>query len=232
MATRRSLQGRTTHNSLTPEAGRVMYVGLGSDRSLTLLHKLVTDTGITIARSTLANWSRRYGWVLSAAEFDAKQRQAVTVNVALRDAIVDNGRQAQFGRAFQELALLGIATKRTDEFGRPVNRVDLTGTEIARLGEVGIKIERLASGEATERIDMMSAAMRVITEQVGPAVRQLVGEIDQVCEGLPPEHAQTVRDAMAGAVRRMALEVDRVIDSEFRAYGLSLDEASGDEDDE
>ena len=212
------------------------YRALGKDRSVQKVWEIARAAGDTVALKTLHLYSADFGWVENARKYD-EERRAVVAQTQLSDAIADNVRHASFGRAFQELALLGIAAKRTDEEGRPRTRVELSGSEIARLGEVGIKIERLASGMATDRMEIMSGAMRVIVEEIGPAVMAMLDALSARLDSVTPEMSAAevvllMRSAMEGERSTFAIRADNIIEAEFRAYGLVPEQATVPDEDE
>lgn len=171
------------------------YAALGIVRSLrVLLAGYVTQAANanatkppTVVWRTLSSWSQRHDWVARAAAYDTDlQAQA---RIAQIDAIREMAtRQATQGQQFQAIArllaergeqyirLLRAATVETiDEAGQVIRviRTELTASEVANLlraaaalAKVGIDAERLARGEATERVDVF-ARVRELAHELG-----------------------------------------------------------------
>lgn len=234
--------GRPVKTRPRPDRGaraqmyELVYLSMGDRRSVHAVWVAARNAGVSISEKTLERYAADFGWRESARAYDESLRSA-RIDTHIRDAIADNVRHASFGRAFQELALLGISAKRTNEDGSTRARVELSGSEIARLGEVGIKIERLASGMATDRMEIMSGAMRVIVEELGPAVIQLLDALDARLASVTPEMSAEevvllLRSAMEAERMTFAIRADNIIEAEFRAYGLVPEQATVPDEDE
>ena len=154
----------------------------------------------TLKRNTLHKWSQVFGWVARAAAYDAEQRRldeeaiAETRQAAAREMAerqVAQGRQLQgiarllAERAEQYIRLLRVATVETiDEAGQVVRvvKTELSATEAANLlraaaalAKVGIDVERLATGEATDRVDL-----RVVQREAEKAAKELGLDVAEV----------------------------------------------------
>lgn len=120
------------------------YFRLGPDRSLTLLHEaLAAEGGRVPALRTLEEWSRTYHW----------QHRIANVERRARDA-EDEARIAAI-RAMQErhmqeaLLLQQRGSQWLAEFGAD----DASPEAAIRAIAEGVRIERLARGEPTERTE-------------------------------------------------------------------------------
>ena len=147
----------------------------------------------TLKRNTLHKWSQVYGWVARAAAHDAEQRRLDAEAIAearqesakeMAERQTAQGRQLQAiarllaERAEQYIRLLRVATVETiDEVGQVVRvvKTELSATEAANLlraaaalAKVGIDVERLATGEATDRVDL-----RVVQREAEKAAKEL-----------------------------------------------------------
>jgi hypothetical protein len=62
-----------THNPISRDEALGLYLRLGGRRSLTRLHRQITETtpAAAVCLRTLKEWSRRYSWTRRAADFDA-----------------------------------------------------------------------------------------------------------------------------------------------------------------
>lgn len=134
------------------------YVELGLERSLEKLAERCAAIGLGIHVNTLKNYSAKYEWQQRVAVIDAKARLGADV---VRAAALAQRRQEQaaLGRELQHIA--AGALQALMERGTP-----LTPSDIARLADVGTKIERLAMGEATSRIDVVENTLRDIIMEI------------------------------------------------------------------
>jgi hypothetical protein len=210
----------------------LVYLALGEGRSIARVFEIARSSGEKIHVKTLETYSSLYGWVEHAKEWDAERVEIVS-GIVLEHAVADTVRHAEFGRTMQQFAAQAMSNRMKDP-----DDLDLTGSEIARLGAEGIKIERMASGLATERIEVMSSAMRVVIEDIGPLVRRAFERLGAAID----THARPIDESLANMLHSIAEETlaefgadaDRIVDATFRAQGLLLDEASvpADTDDE
>lgn len=187
------------------------YCALGRTRSLELLRDIGTAAGQKIGFTTLRQYSTDYNWQERVAEFDERIADA-GARATMTDALVDEARQARLGRALQEIATLGMGKLRAS------GGEGLSGAEIARLADVGVRIERLASGLATERRELIVSLMGFIVEHVSVLFRESaeVGLNWLADEGLTDEQRQHTWDLM---VAEFAPRTDRLLDQLARAAG-------------
>jgi len=137
--------------------------------------------------SKLWSWSSKYDWPVRAQAWDSElERQSRIAQIeavremAQRQALQGMGFQATAKalaeRADQYIQLLRVATVETiDEHGNTIRvvKTHLTPQEIAALlraaaavAKVGVDMERLARGEATERADVFNR-VRELAKELG-----------------------------------------------------------------
>jgi len=153
------------------------YAAMGAGRSLDALHKHYVRAASegrqtpTLKLYTLGEWSRHHNWVARAAAYDADiQQQARQAQVAAIQEMAQ--RQAALGQELQDKARQGLVLLRLstveviDEQGQKVRvvKVNLTPRDIAALVKTGADLERLARGEATERIDVVTRVRELARE--------------------------------------------------------------------
>lgn len=142
------------------------YYALGRSRSLTGLHEVLTGLGLSISLTTLKNYSKKYDWITRAKQLDEEhssrqEQQAMELAKRVTDM---NDRQATAGRALQQMGLRGL---------QQIQPGNMNAQEVGTLLERGVKIERLASGEATSRHE-------VAVQMVAPIVREMVVLFQQI----------------------------------------------------
>ena len=169
------------------------YLSLGRGRSLGKLHTVLTGLGLKIALSTLKNYCAKGNWLNRASAADAdvnadvmmvEESNALAVHIAEL-----NHRHAQAGQALQEISIAGLHALDPHEF---------TATEVTNMLEKGIKLERLAEGQATSRHELT-------VQIVEPLVRQIITLLEQV---------NLVGDAEARS-RQFAIGADAIIVDNF-----------------
>ncbi len=169
------------------------------------------------APRTLSRWRTAYNWVERAKEFDA-ERATTGETVLIESAIADEVRQANLGRVLQQLAASGAATlvKKGDNLA-------LRGSEIATLAAAGVKIERLASGEATEIHAFMVAQYELLGSSLAPLVlRAVAAAIGRMVEAIPEADRAAAIDAAEYAAGEVwGPGVNRIIREHFRTLGLT-----------
>ena len=144
------------------------YHSLGSGRSLAKLHALLSGLGLSISMGTIKNYCTRGDWIARSAEMDAKASTSVErvkeANALATRVTELNHRHAQAGQALQEMSIAGLHS---------LDPVTFSPTEGTNMLEKGIKLERLAEGEATDRHEMT-------VQIVEPLVRQIITLFEQV----------------------------------------------------
>lgn len=109
----------------------------------------------------LNEWSSRYDWVDRASAWDVEQEQ---------EFAAEQGEQVRDMR--RRHAVWGtIAINKAGEKLRNINPAKLTVREAVMLLDIGVRIERLSRGEASDRID------HTHTELPGPTTAQLLDRI-------------------------------------------------------
>ena len=170
------------------------YHSLGSGRSLAKLHALLTGLGVKISMGTIKNYCTRGDWIARSAAMDAEASTSVErvedANALAARVNELNHRHAQAGRALQRVSIDGLKT---------LNPGTFSPTEVANMLEKGIKLERLASGEATDRHEMT-------VQIVEPLVRQIAALFEQV---------NMMTDASVRA-RQFAMGADAIIVDNFK----------------
>ena len=169
------------------------YYSLGeSNRSLAKLHALLTGLGLKISLGTLKNYSARGQWIDRAAEYDRSTSvEKVEQANALATRVTElNHRHAQYGIALQKIGFRELRALDTGSF---------SPSEVTNMMEKGIKLERLAEGEATDRHELT-------VQIVEPLLRQIVTLFEQV---------NMMADASARA-RQFAIGADAIIVENFR----------------
>lgn len=140
------------------------YLGLGVGRTLDRAREIVAAAGVRMARTTANSYSSDFHFVERAAEFDKSRTQAVQA-VVLDQAIASDIQHAQLGRSLQQLAVTAIAWRLQQAAGGRDPQVP--PGDIARLADIGVKIERLASGQATEIRHVMVEFYGVLIRDLG-----------------------------------------------------------------
>lgn len=124
-----------------------LYVGLGADRSLEKLHDDIAaepkhyGLGGVPGMRTLWRWSSKLHWQdrLSDLERDARRHDNEAL---LQQLLAMNQRQAELGRKLQQKGEDRLESLRLS---------DMSPADAIRAIAEGIRVERMARGEATER---------------------------------------------------------------------------------
>lgn len=141
----------------------VCYRDLGADRGIRgVAHKIGKNPTL------IGKWSSKWAWTTRVAawdsEYDRRRLEATT-----GERIKMEVRQIKQAIAFQEvagaeLAALGRrivqAEKDAAAAGKTVREPVLSPRDIARLAQLGVKIERLSRGVATENLGLVSPEQR------------------------------------------------------------------------
>jgi len=172
-----------------------LYRDMGAQRSIRNLFNSFTirqtsDSQALVPAeriSKLWSWSAKYDWPARAQAWDSElERQSREAQIeavremAQRQVLQGVGFQATAKalaeRADQYIQLLRVATVETiDEHGNTIRvvKTNLTPQEIAALlraaaavAKVGVDMERLARGEATERVDVFNR-VRELAKELG-----------------------------------------------------------------
>jgi hypothetical protein len=143
----------------------VFFSLMGPSRSLEKLHYHATTTGLKISLGQLKRYSIKYRWQERLAE-DAEMVREKMVDARVESSVAMNMRQAQLGTALQGLGARGVQSL--------TGRVDqMSFSDAGGLIERGVRVERLAMGEATDRHELT-------VEIVEPLVHRIVALFQEV----------------------------------------------------
>ena len=151
-------------------AAFTVYRDMGSERSLSKLsQKLVKN------KVTLAKWSVQWEWQERVGAWDVElDRQGRLAQIA---AVQDmNERHVILARA-----MLGIVARRLQS----VEPGTLSPSDVVKWADVSAKLERLARGEATDRVDIMER-VRQMARDLGLSPSEeasAVAEAERVVRG-------------------------------------------------
>lgn len=170
------------HESRKAAIAKADYLAMGPGRSVGALHSRYVSEASggrqkppTLKLYTLGEWSRRYGWVAASAAYDTDlQQQVRLLQIA---AVADmNERHVNLARA-----MLGVVARRLQS----IVPEDLSPADTVRWAEALSKLERLARGEATERVDVF-ARVRELARELGytdEETRDAVAAAQQIVRG-------------------------------------------------
>ena len=140
-----------------------LYYIMGTDRSIDGLADYGHKVGMQISRTTLARYSRQYKWQDRVAALDEQLQQDRDLELAeLVQKMNEN--QMQIGRGFGDLVKTGL--QRYTEYLSKNPDKRLSPQSMSILASTGTKIERLAAGEATDRIELRNNIVNVIIPQI------------------------------------------------------------------
>lgn len=167
--------------SVSRERALATYLAGGPTRSLRRLAEDLRAEGLKVSVRTLAAWSSEGAWAQRTAEFDEARADQTVAELAHEAATMDV-RQARLGRALIDNAEQMLAAT----MSRPLEPRD-----IARFAEVGVRIERLATGEATSRHEVFTYNSIIIP---------VLNLFQQVVGGLPDDERIRVTRHFADGV--------------------------------
>lgn len=215
---------RTTR--ITRNARADMYFALYAvmnPRSLRDLAKITEAAGVRAAVATLERYSKDFNWAERVREFD-QQRAAVARDDVITQAIHSDVQHAQLGRALQQMALAEIIRRQR----LPADRLEsLSGAEVARLAEAGVRIERLASGQATEINEIYVSGWQVIAVQIGQAYIESLDAVHRIYEEALGEHPEVRARAHNAGASVYGDAADRIVDQHFKALGVGNVQVGG-----
>ncbi len=123
------------------------YYAMGVERSLSRLHEYITGLGGRIGSSTIFNYSSEFDWQARIVEMDAKVQAGRETDIVTKIQAM-NDRQAALGRGWQ-----GVGAQRLKQLQKEPDT--LTPAEALQASATGVKIERLATGQPTERKEVI-----------------------------------------------------------------------------
>jgi hypothetical protein len=195
------------------EALLLIYLGMGEDRTLIRVVETAGAMGVSRvpSKTTVERYSVDFNWVDRAADYDDEQLNGLR-GATLQQAIVNDIEHARFGRSMRRLV--------EDKGMKALEGFDeWTPMHAARMGAEAIKIERIASGQATERREIMLPFVNMLTGELAEAFIRAMDEC-----GAP----DTMR---ALALDSYASSVDHIIETHFVRVGIEA-EVDDVEDDE
>ena len=171
------------------------YLGMGPGRSLSRLHRELTESGVSVSADTIKRWSSKHEWQTHVQAFESRQHQIEGERLESLAHGWDrtesmNERHAALGAELQRLA--AVWAGRLAEEGHP-----MTPAEVAKWAEAGVRIERLAVGAATAR-----------TEVIGPAawnavIVPILTIFQNVTADLPPDVRNQIAAPFADEVNAL-----------------------------
>ncbi len=138
-----------------------LYLTMEPPRSLSLLHQRLSDVGLSISLSGLKYYSKRFNW----QERLKTASQTAKANSAERDAKLMLTMAERHARTGETLQGLGLSDLKYQMNRDPGTRRS-SPSDIAKLIDTGIRIERLARGEVTDRTELQVKAVSLIVGQV------------------------------------------------------------------
>lgn len=175
-----------------------LYVALGKDRSI----KGVLDCGRTLrvatpSLKTLERYSRVYHWQQRVRDFEAGI--AARNEELIADTIAQmNDRQAAAGVALQQLVVDAVEEINSR---KPAHR-NIAPAQLASMLDTGVKVERLARGQATERRDLAVAFVNGMI----PTLAQLFVSVNMI--GDPDTRADQFGEGLNEIAKRFVINAD------------------------
>lgn len=178
-----------------------VYYEMGPERSLEKLQELCAKIGLKRALSTFKLYSVEFGWQNRILEVDAKLKdEREKAKFAKIEAM--NDRQAQDARNLQAIARAGM-TGLVQQM-RETGQLEMQPQDIATLLEKGARLERLALGEATDRLEAISVTYNIM----------LLGFVELFKE------VNLIKDAEQ-RMRTFALRIDDYRNRKFKELGMA-----------
>lgn len=138
-----------------------VYIELGSERSLALLHSRLTTLGVKTSLSTLKRYSSKFDWPRRVAELEAQAARR-REGGHLKAALAIHDRQSQLARALQ-----GAGGAALQQLIADAARIrEMKPSDITRLLELGMRAERDAAMGSTDRRRLALAMANLVTEEV------------------------------------------------------------------
>lgn len=180
----------------------LVYHTLGPTRSLNGLAKYLAETvpESKVSATTLKVYSAKYNWQARLVDLDEAVAERM-MEAHVNSVAGANARQAALGVALQVLATEGVRDKTGD---------DVSAAEAARLAQVGVNIERLALGQATERRE-------VVTQITNTLLTDIVSLFTRV-NSMKNEDER---------YREFAQGADIIVEARVKEANLALPEAQG-----
>lgn len=193
-----------------------LYLGLGTSRSIKSVYDYARVAGVNIGLKTLERYSREYGWVEAARKHDEERSQAA-VDFSVDQLFSNDARQAQLGRLFQQVAIQEIELRVAAPAGE---RRQATLGDIARIGDVGVKIERLSAGQATEIRQVLVSVYNIFTVEVSNLWKEAAEAAEAVYQAGGVEDRSIHDRAYNAAASIFAPGLDRLVQQHFQSVGI------------
>jgi len=161
-ALKKKVEKRKLRESRTKQKADIyfaMYYKLGPERSLLKLRESLSMLGLKRALNTFKNYSHKYDWQKRVTELDVKLKEKHESERIFQIEHM-NRQQAVLGKNMRNLSSVGLQVL-IDLF-KKTDYIDLPVSDIVALAREGTKIERLAMGEATDRIEQYSFIYNVM----------------------------------------------------------------------
>ena len=153
------------------------FVEMGDDRSTRAVAQQLGKSAALIAR-----WSSRWGWVERIAAYEAHMQE---IEQKAREKALTKKAEDWATKELEMAALLydkakamlafPLARQRTKDGQTIVEPADWRLRDAASIAEAGVKMERLARGEATDRVSVTVAAkdaLKTILTETGISEEQ------------------------------------------------------------
>lgn len=152
----------------------LVYERLGPRRSLELLHRTLTDAGVSIGIATIKRWSTGFQWQEQLA-LVAEQAELINRANAIQSRVEMLERQARTGRALSSIGGTALKALGND----PLRVTSLKPTEIVSLIETGTRLESGTTGEARNRRELALELSNVVLIALVQAFDALNQSTDQ-----------------------------------------------------
>lgn len=181
LADDRELWEQQPHEGARSYRRFLVYCGLGAaERSIEKAWLKITDDGTKVTYPSFQQYANHCRWTTRAKAWD-KHMDAVKQK-ALEEAFAKEGAelgrvQAQAGRFLMDKGLERLTM---------IPVADLTQRQALQMIVEGVKIERLARGEATGRIDMRVVQVIVerVAQRLGRPVVDVMAEVEELVQGI------------------------------------------------
>jgi len=187
------------------EVAFALYHQMGPERSLKRLHQQLRALGVHMSLVTLKRYSTRFRWQGRVAELDAEAAQRQRER-GIEHILAMYDRHAQLARAVQGAG--GSTLKKL--MNSETRLAEMRAAEIARLLELGLKAERHAFGESSDRRETALATWNVVTTE-------MVKLFDEVNVEPDPE----------ARARLFAHGVDRIVDGHLTELANEREQGNG-----
>lgn len=200
----RAVQTRRMTKAQRADFYRALYFALGGERSIKVLWEYCGAIGVERPSvKTLENYSRTYGWVQAAQEFDERTRPVdVNTNEAYLLAMEMDAKHVKVGQAMQAKGAAALAATRD---------ADVSASAAAQLLRHGVMIERLAGGMATSRVEFtvehVNSIISVMTTETDALLSMFEDVPQHIRDRALARFAQNVDDGISRILDRMGVPV-------------------------